>query len=170
MIKYHSALRVILLIIWYIGQLNLSFTKLRIIKHNMCQLHQFSSVAQLCPTLRPQGLQYARLPWPPPTPGVYSNSCPSHQWCHPTISSSVIPFSSCLQFCPASVSFPMSQFFVSGDQSIGVSASSSVLSMNIQNWFPLGLTGLISLQSKELSRIFSNTIVINSWDLSKAII
>ena len=104
-------------------------------------------------------LQHTRLPCPSPTPGAYSNSCPSSQWCHPTISSSVVPFSSCLQFFPASVSFPMSQFFASGGQSIGVSASASVLPMNIQDWFPLGQTGWISLQSKGLTRVFSNTTV-----------
>ena len=89
----------------------------------------------------------------------YSNSCPSRWWCHPTISSSVTPFSSCLQSFPASGSFPLSQIFASGGQSIGVSASASVLSMHIQDWFPLGWTGWISLQSKGLSRVFSNTIV-----------
>ena len=92
-------------------------------------------------------------------PGAYSNSCPSSQWCHPTISSSVVPFSSHLQSFPASGSFPMSQFFTSSGQSIGVSASASVLPMNIQDWFPLGWTGWISLQSKGLSRVFSNTTV-----------
>ena len=102
-------------------------------------------------SLRPHGLQHARLPCPSPTPRVYSNSCPLSQWCHPTISSSVVPFSSCLQSFPASVSFPMSRFFASGDQSIGVSASASVLPMHIQYWFPLGWTGWISLQSKGLS-------------------
>ena len=99
---------------------------------------QFSSAAQSSPTLRPHGLQHVRLPCPSPTPGAYSNSCPSHRWCHPTISSSVIPFSSLLQSFPASGSFPMSQFFTSGGQIIGVSASASVLPMNIQDWFPLG--------------------------------
>ena len=108
-------------------------------------------------SLRPHGLQHARLPCPSPTPGDCSNSCPSSQWCHPTISSSVIPFSSCLQPFPASGSFPVSQFFVSGGQSIR--ASASVLPKNIQDWFPLGLTGWISLQSKGLSRVFSNTTV-----------
>ena len=98
-------------------------------------------------------------PWTAPTPGAYSNSCPSSQWCHPTISSSVIPFSSCLQSFPASGSFPMSQFFTPGGQSIGVSGSTSVLPMNIQDWSPLGWTGWISLQSKGLSRVFSNTTV-----------
>ena len=94
-----------------------------------------------------------------PTPGACSNSCPSSQWCHPTISSSVVPFSSCLQSFPASGSFPMSQFFTSGGQSIAVSASTSVIPMNIQDWFPLGWTGWISLQSKGLSGVFSNTTV-----------
>ena len=118
-----------------------------------------TSVAQSClDSLRPYGLQHARLPCPSPTPGVCSNSCPSSQWCHPTISSSVIPFS-CLQSLPASGSFQMSQFFASGGQSIGVSASASVLPMNIQDWFPSGWTDWISLQSKGLSRVFSNTTV-----------
>ena len=110
-------------------------------------------------SLRPHELQHTRPPCPSPTPGVYSDSCPLSQWCHPTISSSVIPFSSHLQPFPASGSFPMSQFFTSGGQSIGVSASVSVFPMNNQGWFPLGLTGWISLQSKELSRVFSNTTV-----------
>ena len=105
------------------------------------------------------GLQHARLPCPSPTPGVHSNSCALSRWCHPTISSSVVPFSSNLQSFPASGSFPMSQFFASGGQRIGVSASASVLPMNIQDWFPLGWTGWISLQSKGLSRVFSNTTV-----------
>ena len=94
-----------------------------------------------------------------PTPGAYSNSCPLSRWCHPTILSSVVPFSSCLQSLPASGSFPLSQFFASGGQSIGVSALTSVLPINIQDWFPLGWTGWISLQSKGLSRVFSNTTV-----------
>ena len=106
----------------------------------------------------PHGLQHARLPCPSPTSRAYSNSCPSSRWCHPTISFSVIPFSH-LQSFPASGSFPMSQCFTSGGQSIGVSASASVLPINIQDWFPLGLTGLISSQSKGLSRVFSNTTV-----------
>ena len=117
-------------------------------------------------SLWPHGPQHARLPCPPPYPGVCSNSCPLSQWCHPTISSSFVPFSSCLQSLPASGSFPMSQLFASGDQSIGASASASVLPMNIQGWFPLGLTGLISLQSKGLSRVFSNTTV---WSISSAL-
>ena len=109
--------------------------------------------------LRPHGLQHTRLPCPSPTPGVYSNSCPLSQWCHPTILSSVVPFSSCPQSFPASGSFPMSQLFISGSQSIGISASASVLGMNTQDWSPLGWTGWISLQSKGLSRVFSNTTV-----------
>ena len=109
-------------------------------------------------SLRSHGLQHARLPCPSPTPGVYSNSRPYIQWRHPIISSSVVPFS-CIQSFPASGSFPMSQLFASGGRSIGVSASASVLSMNIQDWFPLGWTGWISLQPKGLSRVFSNTTV-----------
>ena len=120
---------------------------------------QSSSVAQSCPTLRPHGLQHARLLCPSPTSRVCSNSCPSSWWCHPTISSSVIPFPSCLQSFPASGSFPMSQSLPSGGQNIGVSASASVLPMNIQDWFPLGWTDWISLQSTGLSRVFSNTTV-----------
>ena len=108
-------------------------------------------------SLRPHGLQHTRLPCPSPTPGAYSNSFPSSQWCHPTISSSVVPFSSHFQSFPSSGSFPMSQFFPSVALSIGVSASASVLPMNIQDWFPLGLTGLISLESKGLSRVFFPT-------------
>ena len=113
-------------------------------------------------SLRPHGLQHARLPCSSPTLGACSNSCASSRWCHPTISSSVVPFSSCLQSFPASGSFPMSQFFTSDGQSIGVSALTSVLPMNIQDWFPLGWTGWISLQSKGLSRIFSPTPQIKS--------
>ena len=110
-------------------------------------------------SLWPKGLQHTSLPCPSRTPRAYSNSCPLSWSCHPTISSSAIPFSSCLQSFPASGSFPMSHFFASGGQSIGVSASTSVLPMNIQDWFSLGLTGWISLLSKGLSRIFSNTAV-----------
>ena len=124
----------------------------------------FSSVAQVCPTLcnpmnrsMPGLLVHHQLPefpnsWVP-------NSCPLSQWCHPAVSSSIIPFSSCLQSFPASGSFPMSQVFASGGQSIGASASASVLPMNIQDWFPLGWTGWISLPSKGLSIVFSNTTV-----------
>ena len=114
----------------------------------------FSSV--ISDFLWPHGLQHARLPCPSPTPGACSNSCPSSQWHRPTFSSSVLSFSSCLQSFPASGSFPMSQFFASG---IGASISASVLPMNIWDWFPLGWTDLISLQSKGLSRAFSNTTV-----------
>ena len=110
-------------------------------------------------SLRPHGLQNARPPCPSPTPGVYSNSYPSCQWYHPTISSSVIPFSSCLQSFPVSGSLLMSQFFTSGDQSIRASASTLVLQMNIQDWFPLGWTGWISLQAKGLSTVFFSTTV-----------
>ena len=110
-------------------------------------------------SMQPHGLQHTRPPCPSPTPGVYPKSCPLSWWCHPTISSSVVPFSSHLQSFPASRSFSMSQFFTSGGQSIGVSASASVLPMNIQDWSPLGWTGWISLQSKGLSRVFSNTTV-----------
>ena len=109
-------------------------------------------------SLRPHGLQHARLPCPSSTPWAYSDSCPSSQWCPPTISSSVGPFS-CLQSFPESRSFQMNQFFASGGQSIGVSASASMLPMNIQDWFPLGETGWISLQCKGLWRVFSNTTV-----------
>ena len=112
----------------------------------------------LSDSLRPHGLQHARLPCLSPTPGACSNSCPSNQWYHPTISSYVAPFS-CLQSCPVSGSFLMSQFFASGGQSIGVSASTSDLPVNMQDWYTLWLTGLISLQSKGLSRVFSNTTV-----------
>ena len=107
----------------------------------------------------PHGLQHTRPPCPSPTPGVYSNSSPLSHWCHPTISSSAIPFSSHLESFPASGPFPMSQFFASGGQSIGASALTSFHPMNIQDWFPLGWTGWISLQSKGLSRVFSNTKV-----------
>ena len=115
---------------------------------------QFSRLV-LSDSLRPHKLRHTMLP--SPTPRACSNSCPSSQWCYPTISSSVIPFSSCLQYFRVSGSFPVSQFFASGGQSIEISAS--VLPMNIQSQFPLGLTGLIFLQSKGLSRVFSNTTV-----------
>ena len=110
-------------------------------------------------SLQPHGLQHTRPPCPSPTPRAYSNSCPLRWWCHPTISSSVVPCSSCLQSLIGSGSFAMSQLFASGGQSIGVSASASVLPMNIQDWFPLGWTGWISLLSKGPSRVFSNTTV-----------
>ena len=124
-------------------------------------LPKFSSVHFSCSVVSDSlwlhGLQHSRLPCPSPALGACSNSCPLSQWCHPTISSSVIPFSFCLQSFPASVF--SNEFFTSGGQSIGVSASASVPPMNIQDWFPLGLTGVISLQSKGLSRVFSNTTV-----------
>ena len=110
-------------------------------------------------SLWPHGLQHYRLPCPTPSPRTYSNSCPLCQWCHPTISSSVISFSSHFQCFPGSGSFQMNWFFTTGGQSIEVSASTSVIIMNIQDWFPLGWTGWISLQSKGLSRVFSNTII-----------
>ena len=118
---------------------------------------QFSR-SVLSDSLRPHELQHARPPCPSPTPGVYPNSCLSSQWCHPAISS-VVPFSSCSQSLPASGSFPMSQLFTWGGQSIGVSASASVLPKNTQDWSPLEWTGWIFLQSKGLSRVFSNTTV-----------
>ena len=118
-------------------------------------------------SLQPHGLQHTSLPCPSLSPTACTDSCPLSQWSH-TVSSSVVPFSSCLQYFPASGSFPMSQFFASGVQSIGVSASASVLPMNTQDWSPLGWTGWISFQSKGLSRVFSNTVVqsINSSVLS----
>ena len=125
-------------------------------------IFQFSSVAQSCPTLWPRGLQHARLPCPSPTPRACANSCPSSRWCHPSISSSVIPFSFCLPSFPVSRSFPMSQFFTSGGQSIGVSALASVLPMNIQDRVPSRWTDWISLQSKGLSRVFFNTTVLQA--------
>ena len=124
---------------------------------------RFSSVQFSCSivsdSLRPHGLQHARPPCPSQTPRVHSNSCPSSRWCHPAISSSVVPFSSCPQSLPVSESFPVSQLFAWGGQSIVVSASASVLPVNTQDWSPLGWTGLISLQSKGLLRVFSNTTV-----------
>ena len=110
-------------------------------------------------SLQPHEPQHARPPCPSPAPGCYPNSCPLSRWCHPSISCSVVPFSSCLQSLPKSGSFQMSQFFTSGGQSIGVSTSTLVLPMNTQDWFPLGWTGWISLQSKGISRVFSNTTV-----------
>ena len=120
---------------------------------------QFSSITVMPDSLWPHGLQHDSLPCPSPTPGAYSKSCPPCPWCHPTISSSVVTFSSHLQSFPASGSFPMSQSFTSGGQRTGVSASASVLPMNIQDWSPLGWTGWISFKSKELSRVFSNITV-----------
>ena len=134
------------------------------IKDIMCsKWSPFSSVqftrSVVFDSLQHHGLQHARIPYPSPTPRGYSNSCSSHWWCHPAIPSWVIPFSSRLQSFPASGSFPMSQFFASGGQSIGASASASVLPMNIQDWFPLRWTGWTSLLSKGLSRVFSNITV-----------
>ena len=130
---------------------------MKFIQSIMSRVH-FSCWA-LSDSLRPHGWQHGRLPCPSPTPEVCSNSCPSSWWCHPTISFSVVPFSSRLQSFPASGSFPMSQLFASGGQSIWASALASVLPMNIQGRFPLGLTDLISLDSKGLSRVFSNTTI-----------
>ena len=142
------------------------------IQHNYLEIHPFchmyqwfltlysvqSSLSVMSDSLWLHGLQQARPSCPSPTPGVYPNSCPLSWWCHPTIWSSAVPFSSCLQSFPAS-GLQMSQFFLPGGQSTGVSASTSVLPMNTQNWFPLGWTGSISLQLKELSKVFSNTTV-----------
>ena len=119
----------------------------------------------MCNSLRSHGLQHASLPCPSPTPRACSNSGPSSWWCHPTISSSVIPFSSCLQSFPASEFFPMSQFFTSGGQSIGVSASVSVFPVSIQDWFPLGLTDLVSLQSKGLSTCRTRRTHVYLWSV-----
>ena len=124
----------------------------------VCVWWEFSR-SVLSDSLRPHEPQHIRPPCPSLTPGAYSNPCPSSRWCHPAVSSSVIPFSSCPQLFPASGSFQMNQLLTSGGQSIGVSASTSVLPMNTQDWSPLGWTGWISLQSKGLSRVFSNTIV-----------
>ena len=130
----------------------------RFCQYFMCSSVQFSC-SVMSDSLWLHELQHARPPCPSPTPGVHPNSCASNQWCHPAISSSVVPFSSCPQSLPASGSFPMSQLFAWGGQSIRVSASASVLPMNTQDWSPLGWTGWISLQSKGLSRVFSNTTV-----------
>ena len=128
---------------------------LGISSHYLVQL----SRSVMSDSLRPHGLQHNRLPCPSPTPGACSNSCPSSWWCHPTISSSVVPLSFCPQSFPASGSFLMNHFFASGDQSTEASASAAVLPMDVQVWFPLGWTGWISLQTKGLSRVFSNTTV-----------
>ena len=126
----------------------------------MLLTHQFQfSCSVVSDSLWPHGLQHTRPTCPSPTPWAHSNSCPLSQWCHPTILSSVVCFSACLQSFQASGSFQMSQLFTSGGQSIGVSASTTVLLMNIQDWYPLGWTCWISLQSKRLSRVFSNTTV-----------
>ena len=126
----------------------------------VCSIQLYSSVqfslAVMSNSLWPHELQHARPPCPSPTPGVHPNPCPSSRWCHPTISSSAVPFSSCHQSLPASGPFSMNQIFAWGGQSTGVSASALVLPMNTQDWAPLGWTGWISLQSKGLSRVFSN--------------
>ena len=127
--------------------------------HFPCSFSVQVSCSVMSNSLQPHGLWHARLPCPSPAPRACSNSCALSWWCHPTISSSVVPFSSCLQSFPESGSFQMSQFFASGGQSSGGSASASVLPMIIQDWFPLWLTGLISLLSKGLSRVYSNTTV-----------
>ena len=133
------------------------------IKKKILYSTMFSSVQFSCSvmsnSLQPHEPQHARPPCPLPTPRVYPNPCPLFRWCHPTISSSIIPFSSCLQSFPASGSFPMSQLFAWGAQSFRVSASASVFPMNTQDWSPLGWTGWISVQSRGLSRVFSNTTV-----------
>ena len=125
--------------------------------------HKLSSVqfsySVVSDSLRPHGLKHVRPPCPSPNPRVYLNSSPLNRWCHPTISSSVIHYSSRIQSFPASGSFQMNQFFISGGQSFGVSASAAVLPMNTQDWSPIGWTGWITLQSKWLSRVFSNTTV-----------
>ena len=125
---------------------------------NVFSLVQFSH-SVVSDSLRPHESQHARPPCPSQTPGAYPDSYPSSRWCHPATSSSIIPFSSCPQSLPASGSFPVSQFFPWGVQCIGISASASVLPMNTQDWSPSGWTGWISLQSKGLSRVFSNTTV-----------
>ena len=127
-------------------------------KYNLCNSIQFS-YSVMSDSLQPHEPQHTRPPYPSPAPGVYPNSCLLSWWCHPTISSSVVSFSSCLQPFPHSQSLQMSQLFASGGQNIGVSASKSVLPMNTQDWSPLGWTGWISLQSKGLARVFSNIIL-----------
>ena len=140
------------------GQILVMFSTVHLHFKKKNWYNEFScSVVSNC--LWPHGLQHVRLPCPSSTPRICSNSCPSCPWCHPTISSSAVHISSWLQSFPASGSFLMSQFFASCGQSIGVWASTSVLPVNIQDWFPLGLTGLIFLQAKGLSRVFSNTTV-----------
>ena len=144
----------------------------KIFKHVVSLQSVQFSCSVLSDSWRPHGLQHARPPCPSPTLEVYSSSCPFSWWCHPTTSSSVVPFSSHLQSFPASGSFQMSQLYASGGQSIGVSASASVLPMNIQDWFPLGWTGWISLPSKGLSRVFSDNhsskaSIRRGWDVSR---
>ena len=134
------------------------FLQLQIFLYLWSSSIQFSCLV-MADSLEPHELQHARPPCPSPTPGIHPNSCPLSRWCHPAISSSVVPFSSCPQSFPASESLPMSQLFAWGGQSIGVSASASVLPINTQGWSPSEWTGWISLQSKGLSRVFSNTTV-----------
>ena len=134
-------------------------SNLGLISKVILRAYQFSSVTQSCPTLWPHGLQHTKLPCPSLYPRVCSNSGPLSWWCHPTILSSVTPFSSCPQHFAASEVSPMSWLFTSGGQSIATSASVTVLPVNIQGWFPLGLIGLISLMSKGLLRVFFNTTV-----------
>ena len=145
------------------GGVSLAFSKPDPKTYIACSLSLFSSVqfsrSVMSDSLQPHEPQHTRPPCPSPTPRVHPNSCPLSRWCHPTISSSAIPFSSRPQSFPASGSFQMSQLFALGGQSIGVSASVSVLPVNIKDWYPLGWTGWISLQSKGLSRVFSNTTV-----------
>ena len=129
-----------------------------ILSSPMCLLVQFSRLV-VSDSLQPHELQHTRPPCPSPTPGVHPNSCPSSWWCHPAISSSVVFFSSCPQSLPASESFPINQLFAWGGQSTGVSALASFLPMNTQDWSPLEWAGWISLRSKGLSRVFSNTTV-----------
>ena len=146
----------------YDSCINGAYSLMRKILNNYMHTGSYSvqfSCSVVSNSLRPHEPQHTRPPCPSPTPGVYPNSCPLSRWCHPTISSSVLPFPSCPQSFPASGSFQMSQLFASGGQSIGVSASTSVLPINTQDWFPLGWTGCICLQSKGLSRVFSNTTV-----------
>ena len=135
-----------------------NFYFLRLQNWSQCSSVHFSH-SVMFDSLLPHELQHTRLPCPSPTPRVHSNSCPSSWWCHPAISSYLVPFSSCPQLLPASGSFPMSQLFAWGGQSIGVSALASVIPMNTQDWPPLGWTGWTSMQSKGLSRVFSNTTV-----------
>ena len=147
-----SKLRLLALLHWLAGSLPL-------VPPGKPQILPFSAVqfsrSVVSDSLRPHRLQLTRLPCPSPVPGAHSNSCPLSQWCHPTISSSVIPFSSCLQSFPASGSSQMSQLFASGGQSVGISASASLLPMNIQDWYPLGWTGWISLLSKVYHSCFN---------------
>ena len=138
-----------------------NFTSILRGEYHLLPISQFGQFSHsvVSDSLRPHELQHTRPPWPSPTPGVHSNSCPSSWWCHPAISSSVVPFSSCPQSLPASESFPMSQLVAWGGQSIGFSPLASVLPKNTQDWSPLEWTDWISLQSKGLSRVFSNTTV-----------